>query len=247
LTTTSSTIPPIEVVPSQVTLMDRLRQETGELHRAAERCDFQRSLVKGEITPGVLAAWFDQLLPVHRALERALRAARSDEPWTETFKEDQSRERDLLADLDVLQSDAAAGEMTASTTGQPPPATAAFIDAIGHIAAGPHPAALLGVLYVLEGSNNGSKFIARAIRRAWNWSDDRRLRYLDPYGERLGERWQQFRNEVNALSCAPAQEQAIIEAAKRTFQAIHAMSLSMIAHENGESHRAGPDALEQVS
>ena len=151
--TTTSTIPPIEVAPPQATLMDRLRQETGELHRAAERCDFQRSLVKGEITPAVLAAWFEQVLPMHRALEKALRAARSDEPWTATFKEDQSRERDLLADLEALQSDAGAGAKTAATIGQPSPATAAFIDAIGHIAAGPHPVALLGVLYVLEGSN----------------------------------------------------------------------------------------------
>jgi heme oxygenase len=245
--TTSS--PPIEVAAPQATLMERLRQETGDLHRAAETCGFQRSLVKGEVTPAVLAAWFAQLFPMHLALEQALRAARSDEPWTATFKEDQSRERDIRADIEALQSDADAdnGEHIASMTSRPSPATAAFIDAIGHIAAGPHPVALLGVLYVLEGSNNGSKFIARAIRRAWGWSDDRRLRYLDPYGERLGERWQQFRNEVNVLSCTPAQEQAIIEAAKRTFQAIHAMSLSMIAHENGESDRAGPDALQQVS
>ena len=48
----------------------------------------------------------------------------------------------------------------------------------------------LGRMYVLEGSTLGGRTIHRALAKAGQ--DARGLGFLDPYGERTGERWRSF-------------------------------------------------------
>lgn len=62
------------------------------------------------------------------------------------------------------------------------------------------PLALLGWLYVLEGSTLGAKVLAPATARAFLLSGNDGLAYLQCYGDRTTQRWQEYRLRMNALS-----------------------------------------------
>ena len=67
------------------------------------------------------------------------------------------------------------------------------------------PMALLGILYVLEGSTNGSKFIARKVRPAYELpATGEGSAYLDPYGDVQPARWQEFKAAMDALNLPAA-------------------------------------------
>jgi heme oxygenase len=76
---------------------------------------------------------------------------------------------------------------------------------------------------VLEGSTNGGRFLARALRKSWNL-DGEGLSYFDPYGEEQPQKWAAFRRDMDEASFEADQEEAIIEMAKATFLAIAEVS-----------------------
>jgi len=82
-----------------------------------------------------------------------------------------------------------------------------------------NPVALLGILYVLEGSKNGGRYLARAVRRAYGF-DGQGTEYLDPYGELQAERWQQFKADMDALPLTEVEKDDIVAAAASAFRSI---------------------------
>lgn len=201
--------------------LTRLKTGTQDLHDAAERHPFQKSLASGALSKDDYARFLAQMLVVHRALASALRAtAPSNPPISAVWREHYDRQDDLTADLAFLgrSSD---GTDTA-------PATNAFIAMIGTLrTSAPH--ALLGILYVLEGSTNGGRFIAKGLRRALNLTGTDATRFLDPYGERQRELWAQFKADLEAAGLSPAQQDEAFDAARATFAAISAMSSDLSA------------------
>lgn len=69
----------------------------------------------------------------------------------------------------------------------------------------------LGMLYVLEGSSLGAKVIRK--QAALRGQDMTGLSFLDPYGERTGERWRGFLAVLSRE--APADDEAAVEAVVR--------------------------------
>src|SRR5262245_10643452 len=196
--------------------MARLKAATAELHRHAESRPLQRQMAKGVLPREVFVAYLGQLWVVHEALERRLREARSEHPAFATVNHTyQQREPNLRGDLAFFGRDVG--------TIEPALATLALIDHIT-AAAKRQPLALLGMLYVLEGSNNGSKYIARAISRAYGLAPGPGLSYLDPYGDQQMERWQAFKRDMDRVGFAEDQIHDIVEAAKVMFSAIAQIS-----------------------
>jgi len=79
-------------------------------------------------------------------------------------------------------------------------------------------------LYVLEGSTNGGKFLARVLERSLQIEDRAGLSYMDPYGDRQPEMWAEFKRLADLVELAPDQLNAVTEAARETFRAIAAIS-----------------------
>lgn len=214
---------PVEVLAGDQGLADALKAATDEHHRRAEGQPFQRSLARGAASPAAVAGWLGQMTLVHAALETGLMRLIAAQPRLQPlFQPHQSRIEDLNHDLIALNAPSSGIPAT--------PATAAMVEAIASIAAREDAIALLGPLYVLEGSQNGSRYIARALLRAWGWNGgrgpgDRMLRSLDPYGESQREIWQTFRTALNDLEVTDAQREAIIAGARATFDGITAMSI----------------------
>ncbi len=199
-------------------VMARLRGETGERHAAAERQDLQRRMVRGEISRDEYTTWLGQLLLVHRALERELRACAGD-PRFAAVKDEQYSEPHLLADLAYLGADAAAI--------RPLENTAALVATIERTAR-TSPVGLLGHHYVLEGSNNGNRFIAERLRKTLGLAGGG-LRYLDPYGEEQRAKWAQFKAEMNSLPFSGGDADSMVAAAQEMFDRVAGISRELVA------------------
>jgi heme oxygenase len=196
-------------------IMQRLKTETSDLHSHAESRALQREIASGEVDRDLFVAYLGQLYFVHRALETALDDNRDTHPAVGTIATaDRMRVPDLDCDLafhGVKQDGLSGGE-----------AAYRFAARIADMEAS-KPVALLGALYVLEGSTNGGRFLARALRKSWNL-DGEGLAYFDPYGEEQPQRWAAFRADMDGLTFEADQEEAIIEMAKATFVAISEVS-----------------------
>ena len=187
------------------TLSQRLKQAGAELHDRAETAGFTRELFKGRRPIDDYAALLAQMLHVHEALERALDAV--DHPTARTLLADDTPKSPLIReDLAALGVD----------PDEPLPATRAFINEIERA----DPAWLLGVHYVLEGSTNGNRFVAAALRKAYELEGDRATRYLDPYADTQRARWAAFKQTLDALDLTEAEQETMIEADLATFRAI---------------------------
>lgn len=213
---------PANAIPA---IMERLKASTADLHRHAESRPLQRSLAKGTIERAAFTTYLAQLLKVHESLEAKLTELLATRPdLSAAFQDDQRRTPNLVADLAHLGVDLEAVELHAATL-----ELVRLIQNAGRVS----PTALLGMLYVLEGSNNGSKYIARAMSRAVGIAPGAPgLSYLDPYGERQMERWQQFKSDMNAIGFEPAEADAIVEGANIMFNGIANVSDDVAAASN---------------
>jgi heme oxygenase len=92
------------------------------------------------------------------------------------------------------------------------------------------PMALLGVLYVLEGSTNGSKYIARKVRPAYALPENGEgSAYLDPYGTAQPTRWQEFKAAMDGLNLPAGEVDQVVLAAMQTFDSIRDLGGELLA------------------
>jgi heme oxygenase len=204
-------------------IMQRLKAETGDLHSHAESRALQKAIATGEVDWEAFGAYLGQLYHVHRSLESALEESCEMHPAIRALATaDRMRVPDLDRDLAFFGLDRdqiAAGDAARRFSGQ--------IQEIKTL----DPVALLGALYVLEGSTNGGRFLARALRKSWGLDGDG-LAYFDPYGEEQPQKWASFKARMDEASFDTAEEDAVVEMAKATFLAI-----AEVSDEVAEQHR----------
>jgi heme oxygenase len=197
-------------------IMGHLRETTRALHKEAESRPLQRSMAKGTLPAGSYVMYLGQLRHLHESLESCLDSVTGSHPWLAgLFTDDRRRVPDLDRDL------AAFGVDPDDVPVLPP--TAEFIGRIERLTAS-DPMALLGPLYVLEGSTNGGKFLARVLERSLRIEDRAGLAYMDPYGDRQPEMWAEFKRLADQVELTPAQRGAVTDAARDTFRAIASIS-----------------------
>lgn len=190
-------------------VMPELKNATQALHDATEHGSFNKQLVMGQLPREAFVDLLGQFFIVHRTLERHLRDAVAQRPeWQNVVRDYQYQEPYLREDLAFFGVDPESIE--------PLPATAEFVARIESFANG-NPVGLLGTHYVFEGSNNGSRYIARALRKSYELTDGG-LRYFDPYGEHQGAYWKAFKDAMNEVTWSEADTAAMIQAACAAFE-----------------------------
>lgn len=198
-------------------LSERLKEETRADHVRAEKHPLMAAMIGGRIDRTAYAGYLGQMLHVHTTLEAALRAAGSRHAaLAVVVREHHFRDPALRADLATL------GEHPER---HPPlPATGLFCERIETLAA-QDPPALLGALYVLEGSTNGGRFIAPAVRKALGLPGRAQARsgteYLEPHGERQRDRWSLFKASLDIVTFTPAECDLIAAVASDAFRGVH--------------------------
>jgi len=198
-----------------------LREGTASHHRLAEQHEFQQQLVRGKLPRPLYLRWLGQMLHIHAALEAHLDRLVARNPQLKSLFDDTRRKvAPLQKDLSFLGSASAEPAL---------PAARAMIARFETLATA-HPLALLGILYVLEGSTNGSKFIARKVRPAYGLpANGDGSAYLDPYGDLQPARWQEFKTAVDALHLPAADVESMVMAAQETFDSIRALGAELLA------------------
>jgi len=201
-------------------VMQRLRESTRDLHDAAEHHDFQRAFAQGSLPKDRYVSYLEQMYLVHKALEQQLRnAAETSEAIRSVVDERQYQVPYLVEDLEFFDVDPESVE--------PLPGTQRLVAEIEQMA--DQPTSLLGLHYVLEGSNNGSRFIARGLMPAYGMAPGPGLRYLDPYGDEQRERWQAFRANMDEVDFSQEDSDRLLEAARHMFQGIVYISDDLLA------------------
>jgi len=199
-------------------IMARLRHETAELHRQAESRPLQKHLGAGTLPRETYAAWMSQLLLVHQTLERLLdeQIRRASHPGFAQAWQSLARHSDnLRSDLAHFGLDGDSIEAL--------DATATLLADLQQWGEQGDPA-LLGALYVLEGSMNGNRFIRKALERGCASPDGAGLTYLDPYGDAQRPIWRAFRERMDAAGFDESECEAILAGANRMFRGIGEIS-----------------------
>ena len=204
-------------------IMERLRTETRDLHDQAEQNRWQGRMVGGQLTRDEYERWLGQMFLGHLALEKELRSLPLDQfPYT-AIRSEHYQEPYLRADLEHFGVD--------PENIEPLAATAALIARIEE-AANEQPLALLGFHYVLEGSNNGNRFIAKRLREVYDLEPGTGDRYLDPYGDRQREVWKRFKEDMVSAELPAGDQDQLVASAREMFQAIFDISNELEATSN---------------
>ncbi|WP_162815810.1 biliverdin-producing heme oxygenase [Microvirga aerophila] len=82
------------------------------------------------------------------------------------------------------------------------------------------PEAVLGSMYVVEGSTLGGAIIARDVERSLGLTAETGCAYFRSYGRDIGPMWKSFGAMLLAAS-SPETDDLIIEAASQTFNVMH--------------------------
>lgn len=190
----------------------RLKEATWASHQSVESRAWQRALARGEADPERLACYLAQLRRLHAALEAA---ADADPELSAALGFDDAMRHSRRLDMDLAALGGGAGIAAL-------PATLKLLLVVESAIAA-EPAALLGLLYVLEGSMNGNRFLVRALRRGPNASHCD-FAYFDPYGDAQPVRWTAFKAALDCVTLGPEEESAVIAAALAAFDGITGIS-----------------------
>lgn len=87
-----------------------------------------------------------------------------------------------------------------------------------------NPVYLLAIHYVIEGSNNGARFIARAVRKAYGLEGIDGTYHLDPYGDAQRDKWKDFTAAFNTLTIDDALMEEMISVGRTTFHHVNAVT-----------------------
>ncbi|HEY8171116.1 MAG TPA: biliverdin-producing heme oxygenase [Candidatus Limnocylindria bacterium] len=191
-------------------IMHRLRAETRAQHVATEAIPFSSSILAGTLSREAYAGQLAAYLPVHRAIETAVATSRHP-ALAEVWTADMRRTPLLKEDLAVLGATTSSAR-AARAEGQ---SMAAWIAGL----AGGDPVAILGVLYVMEGSTLGGAVLRRHLARAFDLADAG-LRYYSPYGTHPKPHWAAFSHRMNQAVTDEADGRRVVTAAAETFDRI---------------------------
>jgi heme oxygenase len=192
-------------------LMAFLKTATADCHEMAESHPFERTLASGEVSKPAYAYYLSQLLHLHEALEEQIQATAANEATVKAVLGGHEYKVAYLSkDLEALRPPEPVAVAGA--------AVAAMNAAIAETAE-QRPRGLLGYMYVLEGSTNGGKIIARAVRRAFAL-DGAGASYFDPYGDEQPVRWRSFKARMDAQRFAECDAREILRAAREMFEGI---------------------------
>lgn len=198
-------------------ITQRLKEDNWDLHERAEHDRVPQAMVKGEISREGYVELLKQMWVVNRALDAALVEARAGTPIISDLVSDrQLQEPYLRADLEHYGVDVETIETTDAARVM-----------LGHVErlASDDPHALFGLHYVREGANNGNRFVAMKLKKAWGveleCTDG--FRYLDPYGKDQRSLWDDWKARLADYPLTEPEKDSVFAGARSMFERIIAL------------------------
>lgn len=189
--------------PDDSDLLVRMRKATRDEHERTERAVRSRFFEDGPVDRSGFVSLLAAFLGLYRPLERRLDPAADRYLTSFAYR---SRTERLERDLRTLGYDEAALERLPTADEEDFPA----VDDAGR---------LLGCLYVVEGSELGTRVLWKELRRTLDESAREADAFFGAGGRRTGRRWRAFRAEFERLVGGGAPMQRAVASARATFGA----------------------------
>jgi heme oxygenase len=214
-----------EIIP-----LTRARKEkTRDLHEVVEHHPFQQELLKGSLPRERYVAFLGEMHAIHTTLDAALATHGETSKVLRRVLANYSSQKPFLEDDLAFFGQEAASLIERTKLAGMKPAAEGFSQRLMRTLS-ENPIGLLGFLYVLEGSRNGGRVIARCVRNAYPLSDGRGTAFLDPYGENQRERWQRFKGSLDNLVLSETDRAGVVEGARVAFLGMNELSHALTNH-----------------
>lgn len=190
----------IEITSNQATadFLKKLRTQTAPYHTKLEEAGLSSRLMDSALTietyKNILLAFYGFIIPAEKNYYSNLQNIF---PRLSTYKRGNLLQHDLLY-LGLSQNEL---NNIPQYTGTP------FIKE----------AAILGCLYVLEGSKLGGQLISRHAIEKLKFTNQAGTKFFSAHGAETGFYWKEFINILSQYAVDTMQEDEIIEGAKQTF------------------------------
>ena len=193
-------------------IMERLKTDTRSMHDNAEDQAFMRELMSGTLPKEVFAASLRPLQAIRCCLEKRLKA-NADHPAIAACI------RPYHHYAELYESDVAYFGEAANVSVEEMKSIQEFHDLVREAeVAGP--VNLLGIFYVLEGSNMGASMLRRKVQESYDIEGDEGTMAMVPHGRELMPRWREFSNCMNNLELTSKQRETILAFASNTFRVV---------------------------
>ena len=202
-----------------LSLMEELKAGTFSAHARLQAAPMFQALAACELPLESYVGQLRALLAVHGVIEPALASSR-DERIASVWHADMGKLHLLQKDLDYFEPRTVADIKEAV---QAALKTAAEL----RVQSLEEPLALLGWLYVLEGSTLGAQVVSPTVARALVLSGEDGLAYLHSYGDAVRQHWAQYQQRMNALRLSAPERAQMIAAANDLFAALEAVFRSL--------------------
>lgn len=180
------------------TFLERLRSDTNEMHRSLEKNSYAIKLMSESVTVEDYAAYLEKMYGFIAVFEEIILPQVTNEfPDVEP--------KASLLETDILRLGKHVSEV------QRIPA-----ESIEEIY--PSSEAMLGGLYVMEGSTLGGMVIYKHLYDHLGEAIENKASFFTVYGKTTGSRWKNFLEHFCVLADSPQKEKAIIEGAVNTFR-----------------------------
>ncbi|MEO6323881.1 MAG: biliverdin-producing heme oxygenase [Thermoanaerobaculia bacterium] len=187
-----------------------LKRDTAEIHERVERLPFFQALRTHELQTLSIVGFMRCLAIVHAVVERLSSASRT--PPVEAVW------RVTMPKLPLLTSD-----LTGLGAEALPSITPAIVQAIelgGELLKlSIDPVALIGFLYVLEGSQNGATYLKQELARGLDVEPEK-LTYFGCYGQATSATWQSFVSLLGSLELSAEEKAVAVRSAVTCFAGI---------------------------
>ena len=216
---------PSSISPTpRVDLLTHLRSATSVLHDRLERLPFFVALLDGTLPRAAAVTLMRSLAIIHAVVERALSES-SDTQVLALGSGVPHKLPLLMADLDAL-----------TTNDQPsiqaPIRVAVEFGARALVdAQAPH--TLIGLLYVLEGSQSGGRQLKGFYAQCLG-VHEARVSYFGCYGEDTDAHAAAFAERLTSLTLEQAQQVQAVDAAVRCFELFHTMCAALHPHSESD-------------
>ena len=199
----------------QLTLMEELKAATFLPHARLQAAPFFQALAACQLPLESYVGQLRAMAAIHGVLEQAVESC-PDKRVAAVWNRDMRKLPLLAQDLRYFEPRAVADLKEAVD---------AALKTAEHVRLRSleQPPALLGWIYVLEGSTLGAQVLRPLYARAFLLADDEGLAYLRPYGMAVHARWTQYQQRMNALQLSAEEHAQVAEAASGFFAQLEAV------------------------
>lgn len=195
--------------------MEQLKAATFLQHARLQELPYFQTLVAFQLPLESYVGHLRALAVIHGALEQAL-ATCQDAAVSSVWRDDMRKLPCLNQDLRFFES-RVVPDIKESVNLALEVADAIRLQSLAQ------PLALLGYLYVLEGSTMGASVLRPISARAFLLNGDNGLSYLRGNGPRAHAHWAQFQKRMNVLQLAPKERDLIAKVAGGFFERLAAI------------------------